>query len=53
MAVMAVDSKKLEIAEEACAAIARYDKVDYIRFIKVIADFISDFFNCTPLPLIL
>ncbi|XP_016838578.1 intraflagellar transport protein 80 homolog [Nasonia vitripennis] len=34
MAVMAIDSKQLNIAEEACAAIGRYDKVDYIRYIK-------------------
>jgi hypothetical protein len=35
MMVMAVDSKQLNIAEEACAAIGRYDKVDYICYIKV------------------
>lgn len=35
MAVMAIDSKELVIAEEACAAIARYDKVEYIRHIQV------------------
>ena len=36
MAVMAIDGKQLNIAEEACAAIGRYDKVDYIHYIKVI-----------------
>lgn len=35
MAVVAIDSKQLSIAEEACAAIGRYDKVDYINHIKV------------------
>ncbi|KAL7303838.1 hypothetical protein TKK_0003962 [Trichogramma kaykai] len=34
MAVMAIDGKQLSVAEEACAAVARYDKVDYIRYIK-------------------
>ncbi|XP_014204376.1 intraflagellar transport protein 80 homolog [Copidosoma floridanum] len=38
MAVMAIDSKQLDIAEEACAAIGRYDKVDYIKHIKKITD---------------
>lgn len=35
MAVIATDNKELDAAEEAYAAIGRYDKVDYIRFIKV------------------
>ncbi|XP_017875268.1 intraflagellar transport protein 80 homolog isoform X2 [Ceratina calcarata] len=34
MAVMATDSKELNAAEEAYAAISRYDKVDYIQYIK-------------------
>ncbi|XP_058808813.1 intraflagellar transport protein 80 homolog isoform X2 [Phymastichus coffea] len=35
LAVMAIDGRQLNIAEEACAAVARFDKVDYIRYIKV------------------
>lgn len=35
MAVIATDNKELDAAEEAYAAIGRYDKVDYIRYIKV------------------
>lgn len=35
MAVMAIDSKELTVAEEACAAIGRFDKVEYIQYIKV------------------
>lgn len=35
MAVMATESKQLSAAEEAYAAIERYDKVDYIQRIKV------------------
>jgi len=35
MAIMATDNKELHAAEEAYAAINRYDKVDYIRYIKV------------------
>ena len=35
MAVMAIDNKELTVAEEACAAIGRFDKVEYIRYIKV------------------
>ncbi|CAK9809405.1 Intraflagellar transport protein 80 homolog [Anthophora plagiata] len=34
MAVMATDNKELNAAEEAYAAISRYDKVDYIQYIK-------------------
>ncbi|XP_033323231.1 intraflagellar transport protein Oseg5 isoform X1 [Megalopta genalis] len=34
MAVMATDNKELSAAEEAYAAISRYDKVDYIQYIK-------------------
>ncbi|KAH0950370.1 hypothetical protein HN011_009106, partial [Eciton burchellii] len=34
MAIMATDNKELHAAEEAYAAISRYDKVDYIRYIK-------------------
>ncbi|XP_029033851.1 intraflagellar transport protein 80 homolog isoform X2 [Osmia bicornis bicornis] len=34
MAVMATDDKELDAAEEAYAAISRYDKVDYIQYIK-------------------
>ncbi|XP_058808816.1 intraflagellar transport protein 80 homolog isoform X5 [Phymastichus coffea] len=34
LAVMAIDGRQLNIAEEACAAVARFDKVDYIRYIK-------------------
>lgn len=34
MAVIATDNKELDAAEEAYAAIGRYDKVDYIRYIK-------------------
>ncbi|XP_015608210.1 intraflagellar transport protein 80 homolog [Cephus cinctus] len=34
MAVMATDTKELIVAEEAYAAIDRFDKVDYIRYIK-------------------
>ncbi|XP_076755715.1 intraflagellar transport protein Oseg5 [Xylocopa sonorina] len=34
MAVMATDSRELNAAEEAYAAISRYDKVDYIQYIK-------------------
>lgn len=36
MAVMATDNKELDAAEEAYAAISRYDKVNYIQYIKVI-----------------
>lgn len=36
MAIMATDNKELNVAEEAYAAIKRYDKVDYVRYIKVI-----------------
>lgn len=36
MAIMATDNKELNVAEEAYAAIRRYDKVDYVRHIKVI-----------------
>lgn len=36
MAVMATDNRDLHVAEEAYAAIGRYDKVDYINYIKVI-----------------
>lgn len=36
MAVIATDNKELNAAEEAYAAISRYDKVDYIQYIKVI-----------------
>ena len=35
MAVLATDCKELSVAEEAYAAIDRYDKVDYIQYIKV------------------
>lgn len=35
MAVIATDNKELDAAEEAYAAISRYDKVDYIKYIKV------------------
>lgn len=35
MAVMATDNKELDAAEEAYAAISRYDKVNYIQYIKV------------------
>lgn len=38
MAVLAIDNKELTIAEEACAAIDRYDKVEYIQYIKVPSD---------------
>lgn len=34
MAVMAIDSKELTVAEEACAAIGRFDKVELIQYIK-------------------
>ncbi|XP_060811530.1 intraflagellar transport protein 80 homolog isoform X3 [Bombus pascuorum] len=34
MAVMATDNKELDAAEEAYAAISRYDKVNYIQYIK-------------------
>ncbi|KAG7208843.1 hypothetical protein KM043_015029 [Ampulex compressa] len=34
MAIMATDNKELNAAEEAYAAIGRYDKVDYIQYIK-------------------
>ncbi|XP_033228073.1 intraflagellar transport protein 80 homolog [Belonocnema kinseyi] len=34
MAVIAIDNKELTVAEEACAAIGRFDKVEYIRHIK-------------------
>lgn len=34
MAIMATDNKELNVAEEAYAAIKRYDKVDYVRHIK-------------------
>ncbi|XP_072760097.1 intraflagellar transport protein 80 homolog [Anoplolepis gracilipes] len=34
MAVMATDNKELDAAEEAYAAIGRYDTVDYLRYIK-------------------
>ncbi|KAL2750901.1 intraflagellar transport protein 80 isoform X1 [Vespula maculifrons] len=34
MAIMATDNKELNVAEEAYAAIRRYDKVDYVRHIK-------------------
>ncbi|KAI4494196.1 hypothetical protein M0802_009065 [Mischocyttarus mexicanus] len=34
MAIMATDNKELNVAEEAYAAIRRYDKVDYVRYIK-------------------
>ncbi|PBC33240.1 Intraflagellar transport protein [Apis cerana cerana] len=34
MAVIATDNKELNAAEEAYAAISRYDKVDYIQYIK-------------------
>ena len=36
MAVMTTDNKELHAAEEAYAAINRFDKVDYIKYIKVI-----------------
>ncbi|XP_043275719.1 intraflagellar transport protein 80 homolog [Venturia canescens] len=36
MAVLATDGKELDAAEEAYAAIERYDKVDYIQYIKKI-----------------
>lgn len=36
MAVMATDAKELNAAEEAYAAINRFDKVDYIQYVKVI-----------------
>lgn len=35
MAVMATDGKELSAAEEAYAAIGRFDKVDYIQYVKV------------------
>lgn len=35
MAIMATDHKELDVAEEAFAAIDRFDKVDYIQWIKV------------------
>lgn len=35
MAVMATDNKEFHAAEEAYAAISRFDIVDYIRYIKV------------------
>lgn len=35
MAVMAIDNKELQAAEEAYAAIGRFDTVDYIKYIKV------------------
>ncbi|XP_076654233.1 intraflagellar transport protein Oseg5 isoform X1 [Halictus rubicundus] len=34
VAIMATDNKELSAAEEAYAAISRYDKVDYIQYIK-------------------
>ncbi|XP_043253953.1 intraflagellar transport protein 80 homolog [Colletes gigas] len=34
MAVMATDNKEMNAAEEAYAAISRFDKVDYIQYIK-------------------
>ncbi|XP_011686372.1 PREDICTED: intraflagellar transport protein 80 homolog [Wasmannia auropunctata] len=34
MAIMATDHKELHAAEEAYAAICRFDKVDYIKYIK-------------------
>ncbi|XP_014608812.1 PREDICTED: intraflagellar transport protein 80 homolog [Polistes canadensis] len=34
MAIMATDNKELNVAEEAYAAIRRYDKVHYVRYIK-------------------
>lgn len=36
MAVIATDNRDLHAAEEAYAAICRFDKVDYIKHIKVI-----------------
>ncbi|XP_046470778.1 intraflagellar transport protein 80 homolog isoform X2 [Neodiprion pinetum] len=36
MAVMATDAKELSAAEEAYAAIGRFDKVDYIQYIKLL-----------------
>ncbi|XP_011140826.1 intraflagellar transport protein 80 homolog isoform X1 [Harpegnathos saltator] len=38
MAVIATDNKELDAAEEAYAAIGRYDKVDYIRYIKSLSN---------------
>ncbi|XP_067210138.1 intraflagellar transport protein 80 homolog isoform X2 [Linepithema humile] len=38
MAVMATDNKELHAAEESYAAIARYDKVDCIRYIKSLSN---------------
>lgn len=35
MAVLATENKQLIVAEEAYAAIERYDKVDYIKSIQV------------------
>lgn len=35
MAVMATDNKEFHAAEEAYAAVGRFDIVDYIRYIKV------------------
>ncbi|XP_066597521.1 intraflagellar transport protein 80 homolog [Prorops nasuta] len=38
MAVLATDCKEMNTAEEAYAAIGRYDKVDYIRYIKKLSN---------------
>lgn len=45
MAVIATDNKEMDAAEEAYAAIGRYDKVDYIRYIKVIIYFYCSYFH--------
>ena len=47
MAVMATDNKELSAAEEAYAAIWRFDKVDYIQYIKVIQNVIILFVGRT------
>ena len=49
MAVMATDNKELSAAEEAYAAIWRFDKVDYIQYIKVTQNIIILFLGRTTL----